>query len=286
MDKNQKVLFMSGFPRAGSTLLSNILLQNNKLFPTPTSGLITTVTQVKNNWLGNDIYKSNGEEYIYPKIKTMLKNMIIGFYQKEVLNGQIPIDKNRGWTGMIDFLDEIFNCKVKIIFPIRKISECVVSMERVNRKSTVNNHGDNGNWLNEQTTLGRAENFLKDDGVMGTHILRLKELGYRNELDRLVFVSYDNLLNYPNQTFELLYNQLELPFYQHDFENIKQNINENDMFHGFAPNSLHKIKEGKLMKKTYKPEFFDQNYLDKIDNERYEDITKIIDSLNFENIIE
>jgi len=119
MNKKQKVLFMAGFPRAGSTLLANILAQNPKLSPTPTSGLVSSVIGIRDNWRVNDIYKSNGEKYIYPKIKTMLKNMMIGYYEKEVLEGLLPIDKNRAWAGMEDFLDEVFGCDVKIIFPIR-----------------------------------------------------------------------------------------------------------------------------------------------------------------------
>lgn len=55
---------MAGFPRAGSTLLANILTQNNKLYPTPTSGLVGSVINLKDNWRNSDIYKSSGEEYI------------------------------------------------------------------------------------------------------------------------------------------------------------------------------------------------------------------------------
>lgn len=33
MHKNQRVLFMAGFPRVGSTLLANIFAQNSKFYP-------------------------------------------------------------------------------------------------------------------------------------------------------------------------------------------------------------------------------------------------------------
>ena len=285
MHKNQKVLFCSGFPRAGSTLLMNILAQNPIFFPTPTSGLISSVLSVRDNWKGNDVYKSNGEEYIYPKIRTMLKNMIIGFYQKEVLEGKIPIDKNRIWTSHIDLLEEIFNCKIKILFPIRHICDCIISMEKVNRISTVNNHGDNGNWLNERTTVGRAENFIKDDGIFGMPILFLREIIYRNLQDRLIFVPYNDMLIYPDEVFKNLYDQLNIQYYQHDFDNIKQVILEQDMHHGFAPNSLHKIGEGKLQLPKSRDNYniFKKEYLDDIENNRFNDITQFINSISIVN---
>jgi sulfotransferase len=281
MNKKQKVLFMAGFPRAGSTLLANILAQNTKLFPTPTSGLVGSVLGIKDNWRANDIYKSNGEEYIYPKIRTMVKNMIIGYYEEQVLAGKLPIDKNRSWAGMDDFLDEVFGCDVKIIYPIRHIGDCVISMEKMNRKSTLNNHGDNGNFLNEQTTVGRAENFVKDDGVFGQPIMKLREMMYRGHRDRIVFVPYNDMLTYPTETFNRLYDELGLPRYEHDFENIKQTLFEEDMHHGFAPQSLHSIREGKLdAPRTRDLKVFNGDFIEKMETERFKDVTNFINEIS------
>lgn len=281
MDKKQRVLFMAGFPRAGSTLLANILAQNSKLFPTPTSGLVGSVSAIRDNWRQNDIYKSNGEEYIYPKIRSMLKNMIIGYYEQQVLKGQTPIDKNRSWGAMNDLLDEIFDCEVKMIYPIRHIGDCVISMEKMNRKSTVNNHGDNGNWINEQTTIGRAENFIKDDGVFGQPIMKLREMMYRGYKDRLVFVPYNDMLTYPTETFNRIYDELGLPRFEHDFENVKQVLFEQDLHHGFAPHSLHTIREGRLeAPRTRDLSIFHGDFIEKLENERFGDVTNFINEIS------
>lgn len=281
MNKKQKILFCAGFPRAGSTLLMNILAQNPKFFPTPTSGLISSVSLIRDNWKANDIYKSNGEEYIYPKIRTMLKNMIIGFYEKEYISGQIPIDKNRSWTLLVDLLDEVFDCETKFLYPIRHIGDCTISMEKVNRKSSIINHGDNGNPLNERTTIGRAENFVKEDGVLGQPITQLREMVYRNYTNRLVFVPYDDMLTYPKETFERIYDELKLERFYHNFSDIKQTIFEQDLHHGFAPNSLHKIKEGKLNPPNSRDNsIFKKEFIDKLENERFGDVTNFINEIS------
>lgn len=281
MNKKQRVLFMTGFPRAGSTLLANILAQNPKLYTTPTSGLLGSVISIRDNWRQNDIYKANGEEYIYPKIRTMIKNMIIGFYEKEVLSGKIPIDKNRSWGLVYDLLEEVFDCEIKIIYPIRHIGDCIISMEKVNRKSSLNFHGDNGNALNERTSIGRAENFIKEDGVFGQPLVNLREMMYRGYRDRLVFIPYDDMLTYPKETFERLYDELGLERFNHDFDNIKQVLFEQDMHHGFAPNSLHSIREGKLeLPRERDNRVFQGDFIKKIETERFGDVTNFINEIS------
>jgi len=275
----QTVFFMSGFPRAGTTLLMNILNQNPLFYGTPTSGLIGSVINLRDNWRNSDIYKSNREEYIYPKIKGMMRGMIEGFYVEQLIEGKIPIDKNRTWTGQIDLLDDLFGCRVKIIYPIRPIIDCCASMEKKNRKSSATTHGNNGNWLNEQSTKGRCENFIKDDGVFGMPLLYLREILYRNQADRLIIVAYDDLLMYPQQTLDKMYDQLGLARFKHDFENIKQTIVEDDLMHGFAPGTLHKIREGKLTKPVPRDyTIFDRVYMNNIENERFGDITQFINN--------
>ncbi len=282
--EKQKVLFMSGFPRAGTTLLMNILTQNPIFHGTPTSGLIGSVVNLRDNWRSSDIYKSNREEYIYPKIRNMMGGMIEGFYKDEIAQGKIPIDKNRTWTGLFDLLDETMGCKVKFIYPVRHIIDCCISMERKNRISTITNHGDNGNWMNEQSTKGRAENFIKDDGVFGLPLLYLREMIYRHQQDRLVVVVYDDLLTYGQQILDKMYDDLGIPRFKHDLLNIKQTVIEDDMMHGFRPGALHTIAEGKLTPPRPRDmTIFDQAYMDDIEKNRFGDVTQFINNYSIVN---
>lgn len=272
----QKIFFMTGFPRAGTTLLMNILAQNPKFYPTPTSGLVTSVIKARDEWRTVENHISGDETYVYPKIKTMLRGMFEGYYYEALNNNQIPIDKNRFWTNQIDFLDEIFDTRIKIIFPIRNVIDCLISFEKMTRKSTINVR-QAPNKLNELTTVGRAENYLINDGILGTPILGLREILYRKEWDRLILVPFDDLLNHPEASLKRLYYQLGMDYYPHDVNNVKQSIIEHDTFHGFAPNSLHKIKEGKILPPTLRgTTIFDETFINQIENERYKDISDFI----------
>jgi len=46
----RKIHFISGLPRSGSTLLTNILLQNPQFQTTATSSLLDFLLQVRDNW--------------------------------------------------------------------------------------------------------------------------------------------------------------------------------------------------------------------------------------------
>jgi sulfotransferase len=46
----RKIHYISGLPRSGSTLLTNILLQNPKIQTTATSSLLEFMLQVRDNW--------------------------------------------------------------------------------------------------------------------------------------------------------------------------------------------------------------------------------------------
>lgn len=265
---------MSGFPRAGSTLLMNILAQNPKFHCTPTSGLISSIIQLKENWVKNDIYLANGEEYIYPRIKDMIYGMIKGFYQKEFNSGIIPIDKNRAWCGNLDLLDEIFNTKVKFIYPIRNIVDCLISLEKIERKSGLIRLP---NTVNELSTIGRTETMLSDKGILGLPIAYLREILYRKDWDRLLLVPFEDLLNHSESTIKRLYYQMEIEYYDHDLNNIKQTIFEEDIHHHFAPNSLHKIKEGKIFPLLPRDlTIYDSEFIKKIETELFPDITDFI----------
>jgi sulfotransferase len=278
---NQEIFFMAGFPRAGSTLLMNILNQNPKFHGTATSGLITSLINIKENWRKSELYLSNGESYVYPRIQSMMKGLIEGFYQNELNNNIIPIDKNRAWTGNFDLLDEIFDTKVKFIYPIRHIIDCLISLEKVERKSSIIRMPKD---IKDISTIGRAENMLSDEGILGLPIIYLREILYRKEWDRLLLVPFNDLLNYPVLTMKRLYYQMELDYFNHDLNNIKQSIYEEDIHHNYAPNSLHKIKEGKLQSPNPRDlTIYNDDFIKKIENEIFKDITDFINT-NTNNI--
>ena len=68
-----------------------------------------------------------------------------------------------------------------------------------------------------------------------------------------------------------------IEYFEHDLNNVKQTIYEEDIHHGYAPDSLHKIKEGKLLPPNPRdPTIYDSEFIKTIETQRYKDITDFI----------
>lgn len=277
---NKNLIFLCGFPRAGTTLISNILAENDIFHVTPTSGLIEDFKSYRNSWQNNGLHKTADEEYLYPKIQGMLKGMLYGFHSEQIDNNKVVIEKNRAWVSEIELLEQLLGKKIKIIYPIRHVVDVLISMEKLRRKSRTNNYGDMGNAINELSTIGRANNLLSKQNFLGMSIELLRELIYSGYSDRLYVIGYDNLLNNPKQVFENLYKFLEMDHFEHDFNNIKQHTNESDLFHGYIPGALHSINEGALTKPRPRDmTIFDVSFMNEVENKQYKDITDIINNI-------
>jgi sulfotransferase len=280
------MFFLAGFPRAGSTLIANILAENSLFHVTPTSGLIEDIKSYRDNWMKNGLHKTSDEIYMNTKIRGALKGLLYGFHEDAISNNQIVIEKNRAWTTEIFMLEDILGKKIKIIFPIRNVIDILISLEKLKRKSKINSYGDMGNAINELSTVGRAENLLAKNNFVGMTIEVLRDLDYSGLTDRLIFVSYEKFLNEPENMFRAIYNRLEIPYFEHDFNNVKQHTKESDLFHGYVPGILHNIREGAITKPAPRDlSIFKEDYMLDIELNRYKDITELILNLNNQTLV-
>jgi hypothetical protein len=53
----EKLFFQSSLPRAGSTLLQNILAQNPSIYATPTSGVLELIFAARGNYTNSPEFK-------------------------------------------------------------------------------------------------------------------------------------------------------------------------------------------------------------------------------------
>ena len=58
----EKLFFQSSLPRAGSTMLQNILAQNPDIYATPTSGVLELVYAARANYTNSPEFKAQDSE--------------------------------------------------------------------------------------------------------------------------------------------------------------------------------------------------------------------------------
>ncbi len=190
--------FLAGLPRSGSTLLGALLNQNSKLYVTPTNDLLEMVVQARNNWTQCDGFRAQGIENMGPHIRHMLQGMMWGFYKCQLASGLSILDKCRGWPAYIELVEDILERKIKVVCPIRDLKEIVASFEVLRNKYPLTApHGVGGEYLQQQTILGRAQVLLSPAGVIGIALRRILDAFDRGLSDRFLIVPYNQLLEGP-----------------------------------------------------------------------------------------
>ena len=121
----RKINFISGLPRSGSTLLTNILLQNPKFATTATSSLLDFLLQVRDNWNkleGHKVYEEGQDKWAV--ISGIMQN-----YHKT--DKKVIFDKNRGWSTHIEFMEKATGDKAKVIACVRNLEDICASFEKL-----------------------------------------------------------------------------------------------------------------------------------------------------------
>jgi sulfotransferase len=235
----KKFFFISGLPRSGSTLLCNILAQNDNVFVSKaTSGCHDVLFGVRNQW--DKLIEHQAEGVDYNQLKRVLNSILNNYHSTDK---NTIIDKGRGWLSLIEMIEFINGSTPKIIVPVRNITEILSSFEKLWRKSTGQSQWnfEQGDYIKSQTVEGRCDIWASAGQPVGLAYNRVKDTitrGYQNDL---LFVEFDQLTSQPAQTLKMVYDYLELPYYQHNFNNVEQYTQEDDEgVHRIR--DLHKIK--------------------------------------------
>lgn len=242
-----QIIGVAGLPRSGSTLLQQILGQNPRHHVTPTSGVPMMITGIQQQWTGHEPYIAQGLPVVAPRIAKGISGFISGFYMNEVASGKLIFDKSRMWPSCIELVEESFNAKMKVILCVRNVPDILASFERIYRKNTMFQRGHM-----PPTAEGRAINHLRNDSVVGASINSVHDVWSRGLNDRLVVVPFNELCSKPKETLERIHNELGIPQFKYDFDNVRQITHEDDTAFGFAPGTLHNIREGKVELPTSK----------------------------------
>jgi sulfotransferase len=235
----QKIFFQASLPRAGSTLLQNIMGQNPDFYVTPTSGVLELVYAARNNYTNSPEFKAQDNNLMRSGFTSFCREGVLGFFNA-ITDKPYVLDKSRGWGIHYGFLNSFYP-DPKVICMVRDLRGIYASMEKNFRK---NQHMDSGmvNHANMSgtTTEKRIDAWAASQPV-GLAIERLQQI-FREGIDKkMLFIKYEDLAKNPTKELTRIYNYLELPYFNHDFENIEQITQEDDAVYGiYGDHSIRK----------------------------------------------
>jgi sulfotransferase len=227
--------FIAGLPRSGSTLLTNILKQNPKVHGESVSSLSSIFGSINASWSSME----TNQEYNNTDAKVgVLKSVLQGYYSH--IDKPFVIDKDRGWIPLLPQVEAILDRKVKIVVCVRNPAEILTSFERLRKDNPLFFTKADSSLREGSNIASRAYYYAGPEGAMGLSHRNIKDAITMGYLDRFLFIDYNRFCNSPKSQTKRIYEFLELPAYEHDFENIVQTEVYNDMAIGL-PN-LHKVK--------------------------------------------
>lgn len=234
----KKIFYNSSLPKAGSTLLQNILMQNPEIYSTPTSGLLSVLLGARTIYSTNDAFRAQNPEQMKKAIHGFCKQGMYGYFNN-LTDRPYVIDKSRGWTGHYRFLNFI-EPNPKVIVIVRDLRSIFSSLEKTYRNNPHKHTGFvNSDKLANMNTKTRMQ-FYSTAAPLGPALEWLYDAHTQGYDNNFLYIRYEEFVLYPQQILDRVYEYLGIARYQHDFNNIQQLTYENDVIHGIFGD--HKIK--------------------------------------------
>ncbi|TRD14379.1 sulfotransferase family protein [Palleronia caenipelagi] len=222
---SSKIHFVTGLPRSGTTLLGALLKQNPRFeggMSSPLGPILTRLVTAMSP--GNNEFAVSLSD---AQRKAMLLAMIEAYQSTLAARPDVLFDTNRLWSSKLPLISELLP-DAKVIACVRDPAWVVDSFERLVRRNAMGVAKLFASEDDRATVFSRADALTRPKGVVGYALSATKEAYYSDEADRLLLVEYDYLAARPRETLQLIYNFLEEPWFEHDFENVSYEADEFD----------------------------------------------------------
>jgi len=210
-----------GVPRSGSTLVANVLCQNPEIWVS-THGYVlpalcasaSHTLSLAQEWKALRYLDREGEDE--RAIRT-IRATVESWCADD--DRPIIIDKQRDWADHALLLSRVFP-ETKIIALVRDLRDVAASVEYHHRKTA---HLDVAPSRLKKRIIHRFDDIFSEgeqkSGVIARALAGLQDLYFRN-LPNVLWVKYEDLVRSPKHVFARIYKHLDIPSFEHDFENV------------------------------------------------------------------
>ena len=228
-----RLRFISGLPRAGSTLLAAILRQNPALhaaISSPLCGIVSSLTRSMGT--ANEFAVFLSDDQRARIVASVFEAFYAGAHGKALI-----FDTNREWCAHLPALVAL-NPGTRILCCLRSPAWILDSIERhvqANPFARSRLFGEEA----ADSVYTRAEHTLRK-GLLATPLQALRQAWYGEHASRLIAIRYDSLVARPAEVISRLYELLGEPPFQHDFENLEYEEQAFDAYLGVP--GLHTVR--------------------------------------------
>ena len=239
---NKTYHFLAGLPRSGNTLLSAIFNQNPDIYSTPLSPVSTFLWDFSNSINTMPEMFRNDENKI--KSEIFLSSFLDNFYKN--VENPVILEREKDWgtPSNLANIKKYITPTPKIIFTVRDILDILASYIKLNGdaiKKEAENAGLYKNYYRSKTDV-ICEYLMMPNLDIDKALLSLASAFYPENKGIFHIVEYKDLVSNPDETMSKIYEFLDMPYYKHDFNNIKKIEKDNDEILGF-PSNFHNVRK-------------------------------------------
>lgn len=206
-----RLLYVTGLPRAGSTLLCQLLSLHPSIdSPGHSSPLCPILIQLRHQWSDNDFLLAQLDvdfEQAYQRLLNAWRGFVAGWFAGTARPW--VVDKNRGWLAQIETV-QAFDPNFRMLVCVRELGQILGSIEAQHERTRLLDFPDH---LAHLSRYARADKLLAADGVVGAPLKAIESLQDVPESlqQRIYYVVFEHLIAEPVAVMQDIHRWLDLP---------------------------------------------------------------------------
>jgi sulfotransferase len=238
---NKKIIYVSGLPRSGSTLLCQLLHHHPDIYSSGHSSPLAMLLEKIREFLSETPFCLSQMDIdfdlVYQRLLHTSRGVINGWFEET--DSLFVVDKSRHWISFIETL-HLLDPDFKMLVCLRDLTEIYGSIETQHHKTRLLNFPDR---TSSNHYSSRLDSLFHDDGVIGAPLCGIKNLQYIDNEDiknRVCYIEFDALVHQPGEVMNTIYDWLEIPRFAFNPEQLQVRLHESDSYYRFKyPHQTH-----------------------------------------------
>ena len=230
---SKSVIYVTGLPRSGSTLLCQLLDMHPEVDSSGHSSPLQGILQSMRHQLSdNEFLLSQMDvdfELGYKRLLNLNRGLINGWFAHS--DKDIVVDKNRGWLMNIDLVQAL-DPDFRMLVCVRDPAQIYGSIEARHQQTLLLDFPDK---LASLSRHARADKLFAAEGVIGGPLKAIEALQDVPDAwqKRLFYVVFEQLMQEPETVLRDLYEWLKLPVPAFAPNNLRVKPHESDSYYRF-----------------------------------------------------
>ena len=234
MNLQKRIIYISGLPRAGSTLMCQLLAQHPEIYSTghssPLCSILKRIRHTTSDMSFLLAQLDNDFELVHQRLLMSFRGFINGWFEEA--REPFVVDKNRGWLKLIETV-QLLDPEFRMIVLTRDLKQIFGSIEAQHRKTQLIEFPDH---IDPDSAANRAHNLFSNKGVIGGPLRSIEQMLDIEDDElrgRICYVDFDELITNSKNTMAFVYNWLELDPIKLDIEQLTVRKHESDSHYHF-----------------------------------------------------